>query len=88
MDIRAIFVCLHELGSMCYLSSCPVLHLQFEWSMKTLDVSESREIHLVLVQLELHNTEKITITHSVVQCEPGYSSACQIKHGILLCNLQ
>lgn len=46
-----------------YLSSCPVLHLQFEWRMKALDVSECREIHLILVQLELHTTE----THNNVQ---------------------
>lgn len=40
-----------------YLSGCPVLHLQLEWSVKTLDVSKRREIHLVLVKLELQSTE-------------------------------
>lgn len=53
-----------------YLSSCPVLHLQFERSMKTLNVSESGEIHLVLVQLELQTTETVTGTKRIISAYP------------------
>lgn len=58
-----------------YLSGCSVLHLQFEWSVKTLDVSERREIHLVLVKLELQTTER----HRGNQPAGTYSQTAVLK---------
>lgn len=38
--------------------------------MKTLNVSESGEIHLVLVQLELQTTETVTGTKRIISTYP------------------
>lgn len=38
--------------------------------MKTLNVSESGEIHLVLVQLELQTTETVTGTKRIISAYP------------------
>lgn len=50
-------------GAVSHLSRRPELHLQFERSVKTLDVSERREVHLVLVELELQHRNTQTPSH-------------------------